>query len=170
VKSKRHYRFFVFLAAAASLAGPSTLPAQLADLPLKAGLWETHVITKAGASTIDAGADQACFSAGTTLADYLTATNRGLPGTKCNVSNKVVTAHGISLDTTCTGQSMGSKGHIDFQLPDAEHVSGTSHTTVTGADHGRPVKMAVDKTFTAKFLKPDCGNIKPLIVPNAHAR
>lgn len=47
---------------------------------------------------------------------------------------------------------MGSQGDIDFQLTDAEHFSGTSHTTVTGTAKGKPVNMAIDKTFTAKFL------------------
>jgi hypothetical protein len=69
---------------------------------------------------------QSCFSAGTTLGDYLTATNKGTPGAQCSVSNNVQTARGISYDTACTGQSMASKGHIDFNLTDAEHFSGTS--------------------------------------------
>ena len=109
---------------------------------------------------------QSCFSAGTTLGDYLTATNKGTPGAQCSVNNKVQTAHGISYDTTCTSQSMASKGHIDFQLPDAEHFSGTSHTTVTGTTQGRPINTAIDKTFAAKFLASDCGSVKPLVVPS----
>jgi hypothetical protein len=169
MKLWQHSNLFVLCAAAFFLAGPSTLLAQLSDLPVKAGLWETHVSTKAGASNVSGDA-QSCFSAGTTLGDYLTATNKGVAGTTCNVSNKVNTAHGVSYDTVCSGGSMGSKGHIDFQLTDAEHFSGTSHTTVTGSAQGRPIKMAIDKTFTAKFLASDCGNVKPLVVPSSHGK
>jgi len=62
---------------------------------------------------------------------------------------------------------MGSKGHIDFHLTDAEHFSGTSQTMVTGTTQGKPVNMAIDKTFTAKFLASDCGTVKPLVVPSS---
>jgi hypothetical protein len=166
VKLWKHSNLFFLCTAAVFLAAPSTLLAQLSDLPIKAGLWETHVSTKAGASNIN-GEGQSCFSAGTTLGDYLTATNKGVAGTTCNVSNKVHTAHGISYDTVCTGRSIGSKGHIDFQLTDAEHFSGTSHTTVTGTAQGKPMNMAIDKTFTAKFMASDCGNVNPLVVPSS---
>jgi hypothetical protein len=140
------------------------LVAQLSDIPVKAGLWGTHVSVKAGPSNVSDDA-QSCFSAGTMLGDYLTSAYRGIPGTKCNVSNKVNTARGVSYGTVCSGGSMGSKGHIDFQLTDAEHFSGASHTTVTGTAEGKAVNMAVDKTFTAKFVASDCGSVKPLIVP-----
>jgi hypothetical protein len=97
----------------------------------------------------------------------LTATNKAVSGTQCSVANKVQTAHGIAYDTACNGQSLSSKGHIDFQLPDAGHFSGTSHTTVTGAVRGTPVNTAIDKTFAAKFLASDCGSVKPLVVPSS---
>jgi hypothetical protein len=153
-------------AAAVLLAGPSSLLAQLSDLPIKAGLWETHVSVNHGPPV----ASQACFSAGTTLSGYLTATNKGAPGTQCSVTNKTQTAHGIAFDNACIGQSMSSKGHIDFQLPDTEHFSGTSNTTVTGTVRGTPVNMAIDKSFTAKFLSSDCGSVKPVVVPSSPAK
>jgi hypothetical protein len=163
----RKYSNLVFLfTAAVFLAGPSTLLAQLSDLPIKPGLWETHVNTKAGGSNIDGDA-KSCFSAGTTLGDYLTATNKGVAGTTCNVSNKIHTSHGISFDTVCNGPSIASKGHINFQLTDAEHFSGTSHTIVTGTAQGKPLNMAIDKSFTAKFLASNCGDVKPLVVPSS---
>jgi hypothetical protein len=162
--------FAMLCAAAGLLVGPSTLLAQLSDLPVKAGLWETHVRTKAGSSTIDAGPAQFCFTAGTTLGQYLTATNRGVAGTTCSVSKKESAPHGLSYDTVCKGRDMASNGRIDVQLTDAEHFSGSSHTTVTGTAHGKPVNMAMDKTFTAKFLSSDCGNVKPFVVAAPPAR
>jgi hypothetical protein len=150
-------------AATVLLAGPSILLAQLADLPVKAGLWETHVTAKVGTRTMDGGADKVCFSAGTTLGEYLTATNRGASGATCSASKKAVAPHGLSYDTVCTGNEMASKGQIDVQLTDADHFSGSSHTTVTGTAHGKPLNTSIDKTFTARFLSSDCGSVKPLV-------
>jgi Protein of unknown function (DUF3617) len=154
---------FILCVAALFLAGPSTLLAQLSDLPLKPGLWETHVTTKAGA-TNNSVAGQSCFTAGTTLGDYLTASNKG-SGAQCSISNKVQSAHAISYDTACSGAGAGSKGHIDFQMSGTESFSGTSHTTVTGSMQGKPINMVIDKAFSAKFLRSDCGDVKPLVTP-----
>jgi hypothetical protein len=154
------------IAALLLLAGSSTLPAQLSDLPIKAGLWETHVSVN-GDSAVEG---QACFTAGTTLGDYLTATNKGNPGSRCSVTNKVQAVRGISYDNTCSGGSISSKGRIDVQFPDSEHFSGSSHTTVTGTVQGRPLNMAINKTFNAKFLSSGCGNVKPLVVPSSQAK
>ena len=147
-------------AAAVILLGPLSLLAQISDLPIRAGLWETQVSVNHGSPI----AGHSCFSAGTTLSDYLTATNKAVSGTRCSVADKAQTAHGIAYDTACNGPSMSSKGHIDFQLPDAEHFNGTSHTTVTGNVQGTPVNMTMDKTFTAKFVSSDCGSVKPVVV------
>ena len=152
-------------AAAVIVLGPLTLLAQLSDLPIKAGLWETQVSVNHGPPI----AGRSCFSAGTTLGDYLTATNKAVPGMQCSIANKTQSAHGIAYDTTCNSPSLSSKGHIDFQLPDAEHLNGTSHTTVTGTVHGAPVNMVIDKTFTAKFVSSDCGSVKPVVVPSSSA-
>ena len=147
-------------AAAVILLGPLSLLAQLSDLPIKAGLWETQVSVNHGSPI----AGRSCFSAGTTLGDYLTATNKAVSGTQCSVANKAQTAHGIAYDTACNGPSLSSKGHLDFQLADAEHFSGTSHTTGTGTTHGSPANMEIDKAFTAKFVSSDCGSVKPVVV------
>jgi uncharacterized membrane protein len=69
-------RALTISAAAATLAVPAALVAQLSDLPVRAGLWETHVVTKVGGNAMDAGPGHACFTAGTTMSDYLTATNK----------------------------------------------------------------------------------------------
>lgn len=163
VKLRKYPKLVGLCASAVLLLGPSTLLAQLSDLPIKAGLWETRVSVNHGSPI----AGQSCFSAGTTLSDYLTATNKAVSGTQCRVANKVQTAHGIAYDTACNGQSLSSKVHIDFQLPDAGHFSGTSHTTVTGTVRGTPVNMTIDKTFTAKFASSDCGSVKPVVVPSS---
>jgi hypothetical protein len=156
----KFWKLFILYVAAISLIGSSTLWAQLSDIPIKPGLWETHVTAKIAGSNHDADA-KTCFTAGTTMSDYLTASNKSAPGTQCTASNKVHTAHEISYDTVCSGGSMSSKGHIDVQLADAEHFSGSSNTTVTGS--GR--NMEIDKIFTGKFLASDCGDVKPMVAP-----
>jgi hypothetical protein len=161
MKPGKYFKLAGLCAGTILLLGTLTMLAQLSSLPIKAGLWETHVSVNHGSPV----AGQACFTAGTTLGDYLTASNKGAPGTQCSISGKVQTAHGIAYDTACTSQSMSTNGHIDFQLPDAEHFSGTSHTTVTGTAHGTPVNMVIDKAFTGKFVSSDCGAVKPVVVP-----
>lgn len=163
MKLRKYSNLVGWCAAAVLLLGPLSLLAQLSDLPIKAGLWETQVSVNHGSPI----AGHSCFSAGTTLSDYLTATNKAVSGTRCSVANKAQTSHGIAYDTACNGPSMSSKGHIDFQLLDAEHFNGTSHTTVTGTSHGAPVNMTMDKTFTAKFVSSDCGSVKPVVVPSS---
>lgn len=147
--------------AAVFLTAPSLLHAQLSDVPVKAGLWDAQVSMNGSAPV----PGQYCFSAGTTLGDYLTASNKGAPGAQCSVSNKVKTARGVSYDTTCTSQTMNSKGHIDVQLSDSGHFSGTSHTVVTRTTGSNP--MNIDKTFKAAFAKSDCGSVKPLVSPSS---
>ena len=151
----------IVLAAAVVAACPSTALAQLSDLPLKPGLWETHVNVKAGTMNNEV-AGKACFSAGTNLGDYLTASNRGT-GVKCSISNKVQSSHAISYDTACTGPETGSKGHTDLQMNGTDSFSGTTHTTVTGAARGKPINMVIDKTFSAKFLSTACGDVEPMV-------
>jgi Protein of unknown function (DUF3617) len=110
------------------------------------------------------------YATGTTLSDYLTATNKSAGGMQRSVSNKVQSAREIAFDTACNGQTMSSKGHVDFQLLDADHFSGTSQTKVTGTVQGTPVNMTLDKTFSAQFLSADCGTVKPVVVPSPSVR
>ena len=147
--------------AAVFLAAPLVWHAQPSDLPVRAGLWEAQVSMNGSAPV----PGQYCFSAGTTLGDYLTASNKGTPGARCSVSNRVKTARGVSYDTACISQAMNSKGHVDVQLPDSDHFSGTSHTTVTHTEGGKA--MNIDKTFKATFAKSDCGSVKPLVIPSS---
>lgn len=151
----------IVLTAAVFLFAPSILRAQLSDLPVRPGLWDAQV--SFNGSKLVPG--RYCFVAGTTLGDYLTASNKGTPGAQCSVTNQVKTAHGVSYDTACTSRVMSSKGHIDVHLPDSEHFSGTSHTTVTRAGGGKALN--IDRTFKAAFTSPDCGGVKPLVLPSS---
>jgi hypothetical protein len=164
MKPQKHSIQCAVCAGAAILVMLPTLHAQTSDIPIKPGLWETQVIVKIGETANAPVSSKYCFSAGTTLSAYLSATIQAAPGGHCSTSNKIQTAHGIALDAICTSQTMNSTGHLDFHVPDTEHFSGTSHTTVTGASHAKPINMTIDKTFAAKFVTLACGDVKPLVL------
>lgn len=157
-------RRLTLCAASLFFTGVSALFAQLADVPLKPGLWNTQVVVNMDPIDPDREpiSTQACFSAGTTIPGYIDALTKSAPNVQCNVTNKVQTAHHITFDTTCTSPTVSSKSHHDFQIADAEHFSGSSRSTVTGTANGQPINMEMSKTFTAKFVSADCGNVKSL--------
>ena len=68
------------------------------------------------------------------LDNYLTLTNQGIGSTVCTVSNKVQKGREISFDNACTSGKLASTGHFDFQSPDEENFTGTSHIVITGTD------------------------------------
>lgn len=158
--NSQRYSRIVGLCIGLSLLALSAIIGQVADLPIKPGLWATRV----NLDKDEPIEDQVCFSAGTTLKDYLTATNKGASGAKCEINNKTQTTHGMSYDTICTSGDLSSKAHVDFKFSDSEHFSGNSHATVSGSMRGKPVNSVMDKTFSASFIRSDCGSIKPLVL------
>jgi hypothetical protein len=154
--------FAILCAAAALCCAPAAL-AQNANLAFKPGIWEvTTTVYKTPPKTV-----RACFAAGTTLDNYLMITNRGINSTVCTVSNKVQNGRGIAFDNACTSGTLASQGHFDFQLPDDQNFTGTSHTVVTGTAEGKPVNRTIDKEFTAKFAAIDCGTVAALALTPA---
>ena len=160
----RRPRRLTLCTASLFLIGVAALPGQLADIPIKPGLWNTQVVAKIGLNDNDNEpiVSKACFTAGTTISGYLAAMTKSAPNVQCIISNKIQTANHIAFDTTCTGPNATSKSHSDFQLADSEHFTGTSHSTVVGSSHDHPINMEMSKTFTAKFLSSNCGDVKPL--------
>jgi hypothetical protein len=80
----------------------------------------------------------------------------------CTVSNKAQKGRGISFDNACTSGTLASQGHFDFQLPDDQNFTGTSHIVVTGTAQDKPVNRTLDKEFSAKFVSVDCGTVAAL--------
>ena len=74
---------------------------------------------------------------------------------------RVQTADGAAFDMSCASDQGTAKGHMEFHMPDTEHVNGTAHITITGTAQGRTMNTTVDSTTTAKWLGADCGNVKP---------
>jgi hypothetical protein len=109
---------------------------------------------------------QVCIAPGTTV-DSMMSRAQQTPGMSCSVSNKTQTANGMSFDMECTGQMGSAKGHTDLHITDADHVSSTSHITMTGTSQGHTMNSTVDTTSTAKFVSADCGDVKPYAGPPA---
>jgi hypothetical protein len=152
------------LCAAAALCGALSAFAQNASLPFKPGLWEVQVILNKTAPKVT----RACYVAGTTLDNYLTATNQGIGSTVCTVSNKAQKGRGIAFDNACTSGKLASTGHFDFQSPDELNFTGTSHMVITGTGQdNKPVNKTQDKEVTAKFIDLNCAGVAPLNITPA---
>jgi len=111
---------------------------------------------------------QACLAPNTSMDSLLNqAQQRSSNGMQCTFSNRVQTAGGASYDMSCTGAMGSAKGHTDYKLIDDEHFSSTTHMTITGNAQGQAMTMTRDATTTGKFLKADCGDVKPAGTPPA---
>jgi hypothetical protein len=109
---------------------------------------------------------QVCIAPDTTVDSMMNRAQQS-PGMSCTISNKAQTANGVSFDITCTGQMGSAKGHTDVRATDSDHVTSTSHITVTGTSQGHTMNSTVDTTTTAKFVGADCGDVKPYTGPPA---
>jgi hypothetical protein len=152
------FPFAVLFAAVMDVAHPMAMSAQTADIPINPGLWETNVSVN-GAGPVHA---QVCFTAGTKLGDYITASNRGATGAQCSATSTSQGGHGLSFDTVCKSAQFSSKGHITLQAVEAGQFSGTSQTVVTD---GKSINMTINKTFSGKFVNSACGSVKPMVAP-----
>ena len=86
---------------------------------------------------------------------------------QCTYSNKVQTARGASFDMSCTGPMGKAQGHAEYKMPDDEHVTSTVHISMAGNAQGTPMNMSRDISSTGKFVKADCGDVKPFGTPAA---
>ena len=111
---------------------------------------------------------QVCYAAQTTMDSMLNQAQHS-PGMQCSFTNRVQTAHGASFDISCTGQMGSAQGHTEFHAIDDEHMSSTSHMTITASSHGSTSNTTTDITTTGKFLNADCGDVKPF-TPGAPAK
>jgi hypothetical protein len=133
-----------FCVGLALLSAPAALHAQVKDLPIKPGLWETTVTVANRPAPVVA---RSCFTAGTTLRDYMVAVGKGTPGLQCTVTKNAGVGRNLTFDTTCTNGTVTSNSHMDFQSIDLEHFSGSSHATVSGTTGGKPMNIPRPDVF-----------------------
>jgi hypothetical protein len=113
-------------------------------------------------------ATQACLTPNTTLESLLSRSQQA--GMQCSYSNKVQTATGASFDISCTGAIGNAQGHAVYKMPDDEHMSSTMHLSIAATMQGQPMNMTRDISSTGKFVKADCGDVKPAALPTAPPR
>jgi hypothetical protein len=109
---------------------------------------------------------KACLTGQTSLDSLLNQTQQS-SGMQCSFTNRQQTAKGASFDISCTGQMGTAKGHSEFHAIDDEHMSGSTHLTMTGSANGTATSMTMDTTSTGKFVAADCGAVKPFSPPAA---
>lgn len=148
--------------------------------PIKIGLWEntatvtttTHLPPEASAKMNAPGGvmtmpprvvtTKTCHTA-SDWAKSIAAVNQGK---NCTISNKVMTAKGMSMDMTCSVPGQGaSTGHIDVVFDSTEQVHSTMHMTFTGAataQHGTGFSSTMDVKSEGHYLGADCGDVKPM--------
>jgi Protein of unknown function (DUF3617) len=113
---------------------------------------------------------QACLAPNSTMDSLLSRSQQ--VGMQCTYSNKVQNAHDASFDISCTGAMGKATGHAAFKWADDEHISSTMHMSITpnaqGSNaQGMPTNMTRDISTTGKFVKADCGDVKPYTPPTA---
>ncbi len=93
----------------------------------------------------------------------------------CTITNKLMTAKGMSLDLTCTEPGQGKAvAHMDAVFDSPEQVHSTMHMTFvqdSAAQHGAGTSTTMDVKSESRYLSADCGNVKPMDVqPTTNGR
>jgi hypothetical protein len=83
----------------------------------------------------------------------------------CQMTNLSMKLTGMTATMTCTGAMTGTGTvETDWSLPD--HAKGKVHFTGTMqmGQNSRPVEWTNE--FTSVYKGPDCGDVKPVVIPN----
>jgi hypothetical protein len=119
-------------------------------LPIKEGLWETTVLNDDGTTAMRS---LDCFTQ-KGFAEMIVKTNSH-PG--CKVTTQNITSHGMAVDISCSKSEMQTSVHSVVELADAQHMRGT--VTMKMNYKGKASDLITKST--GRFVKSDCGNIKP---------
>ena len=119
-------------------------------LPIKEGLWESIVLNDDGTTAVRS---LSCF----TQKSFAEMTVKASSHPGCKITTQNITSHGMVVDISCNKPEMQTSMHNVVELVDAEHMRGT--VTMKMNYKGK----ASDSTTksTGRFVKSDCGNIKP---------
>ncbi|HEY2468269.1 MAG TPA: DUF3617 family protein [Terracidiphilus sp.] len=133
---------FLLLCAAARTFGQT--------LPVKEGLWENTVLNDDGSTAIRS---LDCVTQ-KSFVEMMAKANTH-PG--CTVSSKNITSHGMTVDISCNRPNIQMSVHSVLELLDSEHSRGTTamKMTINGKSNESTTKS------TGRFVRSDCGNIKP---------
>jgi hypothetical protein len=84
---------------------------------------------------------------------------------ECQFTDLKKSDHGMSAELVCSGRMTG-KGTFESSWTDSEHAKATVHVTGTAQGRGGPVPIEFTRESTSVFKSPDCGDVKPLSIPD----
>ena len=118
-------------------------------LPIKEGLWESTALNDDGTIAVRT---LGCF----TQKSFTEMTVKANSHPGCNVTQNV-TSKGMVADVSCNKPEVHTSVHSVVELVDAQHMRGT--VTMKMTYKGKTSDSTTKST--GRFVKSDCGNIKP---------
>lgn len=152
---------FMLLLSPASIVLAQATPAVP---PLKMGLWQSEVTVEMSGLPSGTGAPRTVVKQHCMTEDGWKKSMQDMQGQQnnanCKMSNLQQDEHHLSFDENCTSQQNYSvTAHIDMHLDSEEEMHGTASMNMSGS--GLPQAMSMKSTIRSKFLKSDCGDLKP---------
>ncbi len=83
----------------------------------------------------------------------------------CKIEDKVLRSGGSTAKYICSG-TMRGQGTLDKECPALQHAKGTLHFTGTMLSDAGTAEIEWTTVSTSTFKSADCGEIKPLALPN----
>lgn len=83
----------------------------------------------------------------------------------CQISNVTINANSMSATWTCAGQMSGT-GNMESHWTADGHATGKLHFTGTMQMGSRSTPVEWTTNSTSVYKGPDCGNVKPLAMPD----
>lgn len=154
-------RFAVLFLAMASPASAQSTPAAPA---LHMGLWQSEVTVEISGMSAGTDAPRTIVKQSCMMADSwkkaLEQMQSQQQQVSCKTSNLQQDEHHVSFDESCTAEhNVTSTMHIVMELDSKEAMHGTTSVNISGPDV--PQGISIKSTIRSKFLKSDCGNLKP---------
>ena len=119
-------------------------------LPIKEGLWENTIVNDDGSANMRS---LSCVTQKHSAEMMVKANTR--PG--CTVASENITSHSITVDVSCSRPDVQVNAHSVLELIDPEH--GRTTTTMKMTINGKSNESTTKST--GRFVKSDCGKIKP---------
>lgn len=154
-------RFAVLFLAMGSLASAQSTPAAPA---LHMGLWQSEVTVEISGMSGGTGAPRRIVKQSCMKRDSwkkaLEQMQNQRQQVSCTTSNLQQDEHHVSFDESCTAEhNVTSTMHIAMELDSKEAMHGTTSVNISGPDV--PQGISIKSTIRSKFLKSDCGALKP---------
>lgn len=132
--------------------------------PLKMGLWQSEVTVEISGMPSGTGAPRTIVKQHCMTEESWKRSMQEMQGQQnnasCKMSNLQQDEHHLSFDENCTSQQTYTvAAHIDMHLDSEEEIHGTASMNMSGS--GLPQGMSMKSTIRSKFVKSDCGDLKP---------